>query len=148
VSGAQPAELTAATYRRRRYLIERRAGYAPDTIVETFPGIGLVGSDRRWLGGRWATRATWWAARNPSGQPGQATAQLIVPVPAGGATVAARRPAGGPVMARLWLGGGGDGARGTSGCRTSGPSSPPASATSCSRSTWSPVSTPTPRWPH
>ena len=37
--------------------------------------------------------------------------------------------------------------RGTSGCRTSGRSSRPASATSCSRSTWWPASTPTPRWP-
>ena len=63
--------------------MERTDGPA-GTVVERFArvtgdplhtGIGLVGSERGWRGHTWARTPTWYAAVNPTGLPGQATAR-------------------------------------------------------------------------
>lgn len=56
----------------QRYDVQRTDGAAPGTVVERFPGIGLVGSDRPWRGSTWAKSLRWWAAVNPTGEPGKA----------------------------------------------------------------------------
>ena len=56
----------------QRYDVQRTDGHAPGTVVERYPGIGLIGSERPWRGSGWAKTLTWWAAVNPSGLPGQA----------------------------------------------------------------------------
>ncbi|MHA6629152.1 hypothetical protein ACU61A_27270 [Pseudonocardia sichuanensis] len=58
----------------RRYRIERRPGVTgPDSVSEFWPGRGVVGSYRRWLGHRHSARLTWYAAVNPTGEPFSAT---------------------------------------------------------------------------
>jgi hypothetical protein len=56
----------------RKFDVDRTDG-PNGTVTDRFPGIGLVGSERTWRGtGRGGLR--WWAARNPSGEDGRATA--------------------------------------------------------------------------
>ncbi len=60
----------------RRYQIERtRDAFGPETVREYWPGYGLIGSERRWLGDRFAAQLAWYAAVNPSGEPFRATAR-------------------------------------------------------------------------
>lgn len=59
-----------------RYRIERtRDVLGPGTVREFWPGRGVIGSQRTWLGHRHAARPTWYAAVNPTGQPYRATAR-------------------------------------------------------------------------
>jgi hypothetical protein len=58
----------------RAYMVDRTDGDQPDTVTEWWEEIGLIGSERRWLGDRYTKQVKWWATRNPSGEPGQATA--------------------------------------------------------------------------
>ncbi len=46
------------------------------TVQEYWPGYGVVGSERAWLGDRLAARLSWYAAVNPSRMPGEATARV------------------------------------------------------------------------
>lgn len=69
-----PAETVTVTVDGCRYRITREPGYQPGTVTERFPGIGLIGSTRAWRGHTWAKTAKWFAAVNPTGEPGGATA--------------------------------------------------------------------------
>lgn len=73
---AREAETVTVTHDGQRYRIERTAGYQDGTVVERFPGLGLIGSSRAWRGHTWAKGCTWWAAVNPTGEPGKATANV------------------------------------------------------------------------
>ncbi len=75
------------TFDGKRYRVERTAGYGgPGTLVERWPGIGVVGGIRAWRGHSWAKSVTWNAAVNPTGD----RARGWVHVAAGRAGVAAR----------------------------------------------------------
>lgn len=43
--------------------------YDPTCISDHFPGIGVIGSYRKWLGHRHTARPYWYAAINPTGDP-------------------------------------------------------------------------------
>ena len=66
------ARLTA--FDGRAYMVERSDGDHPDTITERWEGIGLVGSARTWRGTYWSKGVKWWAAVNPTAEPGHASA--------------------------------------------------------------------------
>lgn len=73
---ASSTETVTVQHEGRRYRVERtRDVLGPGTVRELWPGRGVVGSERRWLGDRYATRPTWYAAVNPTGQPYCATAR-------------------------------------------------------------------------
>jgi hypothetical protein len=74
---ATSAETVTVQHEGRRYRIERTRGVlGPGTLREFWPGRGVIGSQRAWLGHRHAVRPTWYAAINPTGQPGRATARV------------------------------------------------------------------------
>ncbi len=69
-------ETITVRYEGRRYQIERTHGaFGPGTVREYWPGHGLIGSEKRWLGDRFAAQSLWYAAVNPSGEPFRATAR-------------------------------------------------------------------------
>jgi len=70
---ASCTETVTAQHEGRRYRIERGPGVTAGTVREFWPGRGLIGSQRVWLGDRHAARPTWYAAVNPTGQPYRAT---------------------------------------------------------------------------
>lgn len=54
----------------RRYRIDRmRDVCGAGTVREFWHGHGVIGSERRWLGDRFAARSVWYAAVNPAGKP-------------------------------------------------------------------------------
>jgi hypothetical protein len=55
------------TYRGRRHRVYRTAEPAgAGTVKEYWPGRGVIGSNRKWLGHRYTERLYWWAAVNPT----------------------------------------------------------------------------------
>jgi len=62
------------TFAGRAYLVEQTDGLQAGTVTERWDGIGLVGSVRRWMGYRWSEGVRWYAAVNPTGEPGKAIA--------------------------------------------------------------------------
>lgn len=46
------------------------------TVQEFWHGYGLIGSEKRWIGGRYAARLRWYAAVNPAGKPFAASARV------------------------------------------------------------------------
>jgi hypothetical protein len=76
VTGRQGETVVVVTFEGRRYRIERRPGVSgAGSTSEFWPGRGVVGSYRRWLGHRYSTRLIWYSAVNPTGQSFVATAQ-------------------------------------------------------------------------
>jgi hypothetical protein len=71
-----PRVSVIVTFASRRYRIWRRPGLQPGTVSEFWPGRGVVGSERRWLGSDWVKHPTWYAAINPTGEPWKATGQV------------------------------------------------------------------------
>jgi hypothetical protein len=69
------AETVTVQHEGRQYRIQRRPGLTTGTVREFWPGRGVVGSERAWLGHRHAARPTWYAAANPTGEPFKATAR-------------------------------------------------------------------------
>jgi hypothetical protein len=59
-----------------RYTITRTAGAQDGTVVERLDGVGLVFSERAWLGHKWASTVRWSAAVNPTGEAFAATARI------------------------------------------------------------------------
>jgi hypothetical protein len=73
---AGAGEPVEVTFEGHRYWIERRPGVGgPGSTSELWPGRGVVGSYRRWLGHRHSARLTWYAAINPTGEPFAATSR-------------------------------------------------------------------------
>lgn len=70
---ASNTETVTVRHEGRRYRIERGPGLQAGTVREFWPGRGVIGSQRAWLGDRHAARPTWYAAVNPTGQPYRAT---------------------------------------------------------------------------
>lgn len=70
------AETVTVTVDGTRYTITRTAGPQDGTVVERYPGLGLVFSERAWLGHRWASTVRWAAAVNPTGEPFAASARV------------------------------------------------------------------------
>jgi len=66
-----PGSTTRVTvqHKGRRYRIERSSGVAAGTVREVWPGRGVIGSQRPWLGDRHAARPSWYAAVNPTAKP-------------------------------------------------------------------------------
>lgn len=74
--GPARTETVVVTHEGQRYRIERTHDVAgPGTVKEYWPGRGIVCSERRWLGHRYAARLSWYAAINPTGEPFKATAR-------------------------------------------------------------------------
>lgn len=64
------------THRGRRYRIYRSPDRTPAVAgitSEYWPGHGVIGSYRAWLGHTYSECLCWYAALNPTGKPGQAS---------------------------------------------------------------------------
>ncbi|MGQ0575736.1 MAG: hypothetical protein ACT4RN_16265 [Pseudonocardia sp.] len=53
----------------RYRVVRRRDVNGRGTVQEFWRGHGVIGSEKRWLGGRYAARLSWYAAVNPAGKP-------------------------------------------------------------------------------
>ncbi|MFC5996742.1 hypothetical protein ACFQE5_21265 [Pseudonocardia hispaniensis] len=53
-------------------IVRRRDANGQGTVQEFWRGHGVVGSEKRWLGGRYTARLSWYAAVNPAGRAGAA----------------------------------------------------------------------------
>lgn len=69
----RPTEIITITHAGKRYRVQRSDGLQDGTETIRFPGVGLVGSTRRWMGHTWAVHPKWYAAVNPTLQPGGVT---------------------------------------------------------------------------
>ncbi len=78
VSREASGDLVTVVHQGHRYRIRRRRSTVggPGTVTETWPGRGVIGSYRRWLGHRHTKRLIWYAAVNLTGQPYAATRRV------------------------------------------------------------------------
>ena len=78
VNSAATGEPVTVVHEGRRYRIRRRPSTigGPGTVAECWPGRGVIGSYRRWLGHDYTQRLLWYAAVNPTGQPYQASRRV------------------------------------------------------------------------
>ncbi len=71
VSDSATGDPVTVVHDGRRYRIRRRPSTVggPGAVAECWPGRGVVGSYRRWLGHDYTQRLRWYAAINPTGAP-------------------------------------------------------------------------------
>ena len=66
MSGQPAAETVTVTHDGRQYKITRCAGSRRTTVVERWPGLGVIGSDRRFIAGAYfAKHPAWWGRAQP-----------------------------------------------------------------------------------